>query len=188
MMILDRHSDMFDSSIIDPEWDDEPIDLEKIAQSRAYCYPIHEDPTGAERVSLRREINRTLLTLKAREERVLRLRFGLGELRREYTLGEIGASFGVGRERIRQIEKIALRKLKHPSRSRRLIHLWSDWTPPPPPPPPPSEPLPLPPPKRRLDRLVERKMTEASLQAYTQMVTDLNQMWRGDDVPTETDL
>jgi hypothetical protein len=36
--------------------------------------------------------------------------------------------------------------------------------------------------------LVERKMTEASLQAYTQMVTDLNQMWRGDDVPTETDL
>jgi RNA polymerase sigma factor (sigma-70 family) len=61
----------------------------------------------------------TLESLSAREQRVLRLRFGL-EDGRQYTLEEVGADFNVTRERIRQVEAKALRKLRHPSRSRKL--------------------------------------------------------------------
>ena len=60
-----------------------------------------------------------LATLTPREEQVLRLRFGLGE-KTDYTLEEVGQRFAVTRERIRQIEAKALRKLRHPSRSKRL--------------------------------------------------------------------
>jgi RNA polymerase primary sigma factor len=60
-----------------------------------------------------------LRTLSAREERILRLRFGIG-MADDHTLEEIGREYGLTRERIRQIEAIALRKLKHPSRSRTL--------------------------------------------------------------------
>ena len=68
---------------------------------------------------LKEELSGVLLTLTDREERVLRLRFGLddGQCR---TLEEVGQIFGVTRERIRQIEAKALRKLRHPSRSRKL--------------------------------------------------------------------
>ena len=68
---------------------------------------------------LKEELNNVLSTLTEREEKVLRLRFGLddGQCR---TLEEVGQIFGVTRERIRQIESKALRKLKHPSRSRKL--------------------------------------------------------------------
>ena len=68
---------------------------------------------------LKKELAEVLETLTDREERVLRLRFGLedGHTR---TLEEVGKEFGVTRERIRQIEAKALRKLRHPSRSRRL--------------------------------------------------------------------
>ena len=59
------------------------------------------------------------LTLTAREERVLRMRFGIG-MNTDHTLEEVGQQFSVTRERIRQIEAKALRKLKHPSRSRKL--------------------------------------------------------------------
>ncbi len=69
--------------------------------------------------SLREEIKGVLLTLTEREERVIRLRFGLDDGKTR-TLEEVGQIFGVTRERIRQIESKAIRKLKHPSRSRKL--------------------------------------------------------------------
>ena len=62
---------------------------------------------------------KVLATLTPREEQVLRLRFGIGE-RSDHTLEEVGTRFAVTRERIRQIEAKALRKLRHPSRARRL--------------------------------------------------------------------
>ena len=68
---------------------------------------------------LKDEISDVLLTLTEREEKVIRLRFGL-EDGKSRTLEEVGQLFGVTRERIRQIEAKALRKLRHPSRSRKL--------------------------------------------------------------------
>ncbi len=74
---------------------------------------------------LKEELDGVLLTLTEREEKVLRLRFGLddGQCR---TLEEVGQIFGVTRERIRQIEAKALRKLRHPSRSRKLKDFMTD--------------------------------------------------------------
>jgi len=60
-----------------------------------------------------------LATLTPRQERVLRLRFGIDE-NADHTLEEVGQDFGVTRERIRQVEAKALRKLRHPSRAKRL--------------------------------------------------------------------
>ena len=71
------------------------------------------------KMKLREELDEVLGTLTEREERVLRLRFGLID-GRQRTLEEVGKEFNVTRERIRQIEAKALRKLKHPSRSRKL--------------------------------------------------------------------
>jgi RNA polymerase primary sigma factor len=70
-------------------------------------------------VNLRETATRVLSSLTAREERVLRMRFGIG-MNTDHTLEEVGQQFSVTRERIRQIEAKALRKLKHPSRSRKL--------------------------------------------------------------------
>ncbi|MEL3890816.1 RNA polymerase sigma factor RpoD [Ferrovibrio sp. MS7] len=69
--------------------------------------------------NLRETTTRVLATLTPREERVLRMRFGIG-MNTDHTLEEVGQQFNVTRERIRQIEAKALRKLKHPSRSRKL--------------------------------------------------------------------
>jgi RNA polymerase primary sigma factor len=69
--------------------------------------------------NLREATTRVLASLTAREERVLRMRFGIG-MNTDHTLEEVGQQFSVTRERIRQIEAKALRKLKHPSRSRKL--------------------------------------------------------------------
>ena len=74
---------------------------------------------------LKDEISEVLLTLTEREEKVIRLRFGL-EDGRPRTLEEVGQLFGVTRERIRQIEAKALRKLRHPSRSRKLKDYLGD--------------------------------------------------------------
>lgn len=74
---------------------------------------------------LKMEISNVLLTLTEREEKVIRLRFGL-EDGKSRTLEEVGQKFGVTRERIRQIEAKALRKLRHPSRSRKLKDYMGD--------------------------------------------------------------
>ncbi len=79
-------------------------------------------PSPAEAVMglhLQDQTRKVLATLTPREEQVLRLRFGIGE-RSDHTLEEVGTRFAVTRERIRQIEAKALRKLRHPSRARRL--------------------------------------------------------------------
>jgi len=76
-------------------------------------------PEAAEQTMLRTILEELLTTLRPREERILRLRFGLQDGNR-YTLEEVGEKFGLTRERIRQIEKQALRRLRHPRRSRRL--------------------------------------------------------------------
>ena len=74
---------------------------------------------------MRDEINLVLKTLSEREEKVLRLRFGL-EDGRTRTLEEVGKEFDVTRERIRQIEAKALRKLKNPTKSKRLREFMDD--------------------------------------------------------------
>jgi RNA polymerase primary sigma factor len=82
----------------------------------------HEAPAPSEAASFRlltEQLEGVLNTLTSREEKVLRLRFGL-EDGRARTLEEVGQVFGVTRERIRQIEAKALRKLRHPSRSKKL--------------------------------------------------------------------
>lgn len=76
-------------------------------------------------VSLADQTRRVLATLTPREEKVLRMRFGIGE-RSDHTLEEVGKDFSVTRERIRQIEAKALRKLRHPSRSKKL-RSFVDW-------------------------------------------------------------
>jgi RNA polymerase primary sigma factor len=70
-------------------------------------------------LNLAEQTRRVLATLTPREEKVLRMRFGIGE-ESDHTLEEVGQDFNVTRERIRQIEAKALRKLRHPSRSKKL--------------------------------------------------------------------
>ena len=69
--------------------------------------------------NLAEQTRKVLRTLTPREEKVLRMRFGIGE-KADHTLEEVGRDFDVTRERIRQIEAKALRKLRHPSRSKKL--------------------------------------------------------------------
>jgi len=85
-------------------------------------------PTPSEAVTsvgLSDQMQRVLSTLTPREEKVLRMRFGIGE-KSDHTLEEVGRDFAVTRERIRQIEAKALRKLRHPSRSKKLKS-FVDW-------------------------------------------------------------
>lgn len=80
---------------------------------------IPSPPDTVIHINLREQIEEALITLTEREAKVLKMRFGLGD-GNEHTLEEVGQQFKVTRERIRQIEAKALRKLKHPSRSQRL--------------------------------------------------------------------
>ncbi len=88
-----------------------------------YVYDLVDDgpspEDGAILSKLKTAVTASLATLTPREERVLRKRFGIG-LPTDYTLNEIGKEFSVIGERIRQIESKALRKLKHPSRAKKL--------------------------------------------------------------------
>ena len=74
---------------------------------------------AAVNTNLSEQTRKVLKTLTPREEKVLRMRFGIGE-KSDHTLEEVGQDFEVTRERIRQIEAKALRKLQHPSRSKEL--------------------------------------------------------------------
>ena len=98
-----------------PVGDENDVHLGDLIEDRDTVTPI-DAAIGS---SLRDTIGEALASLTAREERVIRMRFGLGATG-EHTLEEVGNSFRVSRERIRQIEAKALRKLKHPSRSRTL--------------------------------------------------------------------
>ncbi len=98
-----------------PVGEEEDSHLEDFIRDESAEIPVDE----ASRALLRRELDRVLQSLTPREARVLEMRFGL-EDGRARTLEEVGKSFNVTRERIRQIEAKALRKLRHPSRSKRL--------------------------------------------------------------------
>jgi RNA polymerase primary sigma factor len=86
---------------------------------------ILSPPDTVVHINLREQIEEALKTLTEREAKVLKMRFGLGD-GNEHTLEEVGQQFKVTRERIRQIEAKALRKLKHPSRSRKLKSFTQD--------------------------------------------------------------
>ena len=98
-----------------PVGEDEDSELGSFVKDEATPEPTQ----SAYRHLLRERIEEMLTTLSPREARILRLRFGLLN-GRSYTLEEVGQKFGLTRERIRQIEGKALRRLRHPSRSRRL--------------------------------------------------------------------
>jgi RNA polymerase primary sigma factor len=99
-----------------PVGDDEPDELGSFIPDDAAPAP----PEQASQVLLRQDMEQVLNTLTPREARILRLRFGLHD-GHTYTLKEIGLKFGLTRERIRQIEQKALRRLRHPRRSRKLV-------------------------------------------------------------------
>jgi RNA polymerase primary sigma factor len=102
-------------SLETPIGDEEDSYLGDFIEDKNAVLPID----AAIQSNLRETTTRVLASLTPREERVLRMRFGIG-MNTDHTLEEVGQQFSVTRERIRQIEAKALRKLKHPSRSRKL--------------------------------------------------------------------
>ncbi|NDV85419.1 RNA polymerase sigma factor RpoD [Aurantimonas aggregata] len=102
-------------SLETPVGDEEDSHLGDFIEDKNAILPIDAAIQG----NLRETTTRVLASLTPREERVLRMRFGIG-MNTDHTLEEVGQQFSVTRERIRQIEAKALRKLKHPSRSRKL--------------------------------------------------------------------
>src|SRR5262249_16443401 len=102
-------------SLETPIGDEEDSHLGDLIEDHNAVLPID----AAVRSNLRETTTRVLASLTPREERGLRMRFGIG-MNADHTLEEVGQQFSVTRERIRQIEAKALRKLKHPSRSRQL--------------------------------------------------------------------
>ncbi len=102
-------------SLETPIGDEEDSHLGDFIEDKNAIIPLD----AAIQLNLRETTTRVLASLTPREERVLRMRFGIG-MNTDHTLEEVGQQFSVTRERIRQIEAKALRKLKHPSRSRKL--------------------------------------------------------------------
>ena len=102
-------------SLETPIGDEEDSHLGDFIEDKHTVIPID----AAIQSNLKSATNKVLSSLTPREEKVLRMRFGIG-MQSDYTLEEVGKQFSVTRERIRQIEAKALRKLKHPSRSKRL--------------------------------------------------------------------
>jgi RNA polymerase primary sigma factor len=108
-------------SLETPIGDEEDSHLGDFIEDKAAIIPLD----AAVQANLREAATRVLSSLTPREERVLRMRFGIG-MNTDHTLEEVGQQFNVTRERIRQIEAKALRKLKHPSRSRKLRSFLDD--------------------------------------------------------------
>ncbi len=108
-------------SLETPIGDEEDSHLGDFIEDKAAVIPLE----AAVQANLREATTRVLSSLTPREERVLRMRFGIG-MNTDHTLEEVGQQFNVTRERIRQIEAKALRKLKHPSRSRKLRSFLDD--------------------------------------------------------------
>ncbi len=102
-------------SLETPIGDEEDSQLGDFIEDKNAILPLE----SAIQLNLKETTTRVLASLTPREERVLRMRFGIG-MNTDHTLEEVGQQFSVTRERIRQIEAKALRKLKHPSRSRKL--------------------------------------------------------------------
>ena len=102
-------------SLETPIGDEEDSQLGDFIEDKNAVLPLD----SAIQENLKETTTRVLASLTPREERVLRMRFGIG-MNTDHTLEEVGQQFSVTRERIRQIEAKALRKLKHPSRSRKL--------------------------------------------------------------------
>jgi len=103
-------------SLETPIGDEEDSQLGDFIEDKNAILPLD----SAIQENLKETTTRVLASLTPREERVLRMRFGIG-MNTDHTLEEVGQQFSVTRERIRQIEAKALRKLKHPSRSRKLL-------------------------------------------------------------------
>lgn len=108
-------------SLETPIGDEEDSHLGDFIEDKSAIIPLD----AAIQTNLREATTRVLSSLTPREERVLRMRFGIG-MNTDHTLEEVGQQFNVTRERIRQIEAKALRKLKHPSRSRKLRSFLDD--------------------------------------------------------------
>ena len=102
-------------SLETPVGDEEDSHLGDFIEDKNAIIPVD----AAIQANLKETVTRVLASLTPREERVLRMRFGIG-MNTDHTLEEVGQQFSVTRERIRQIEAKALRKLKHPSRSRKM--------------------------------------------------------------------
>jgi RNA polymerase primary sigma factor len=104
-------------SLETPIGEEEDSHLGDFIEDKKFMLPSE----AAVSMNLAEQTRKVLATLTPREEKVLRMRFGIGE-KADHTLEEVGQDFAVTRERIRQIEAKALRKLRHPTRSRKLKH------------------------------------------------------------------
>ena len=113
------------AAVVAVELVDQIFDLGRVELDALHLGDFIEDKNAvipvdaAIQANLKETVTRVLASLTPREERVLRMRFGIG-MNTDHTLEEVGQQFSVTRERIRQIEAKALRKLKHPSRSRKM--------------------------------------------------------------------